>query len=316
MTPTVRLITDRDVDFDKYLAAPPEAAKVKPASHWCEAVIDAYYGETVSRGSYLPWLKTHDHVRLRPGEFSIWAGTNGHGKSMLLNLVVLSLLAQSETVCIASLEMKPVRTLERMARQFVGVQEPSPEYIRKFHAWAAKGLWLYDQIGTVKHDRMIALARYCIAELGINHFVIDSLMKCGIATDDYNLQKRFVDELSTLAKDTNTHIHLVAHSRKSDSENTLIDKFGVKGSGDITDMADNVFIIWRNKRKEIAESTEEISPDLEAMPDTLLLVDKQRNGEWVGKIALWNQRQAFQFLPAPSAMKFNDEHWMQCRFMS
>ena len=36
-------------------------------------------------------------------------------------------------------------------------------------------------------------------------------------------------------------------------------------------------------------------------PDALLIVDKQRNGEWEGRIALWYDRDSQQFLPSRHA---------------
>jgi len=314
MQPNVALVNDNDIDFDKYLRTPPEAAKVKPASSYQQTIIDSYYGDNPDPGCYLPWQKTHNHIKLRQGELSIWAGVNGHGKSMLLNQICLSLMAQSERICIASLEMKPRATLKRMSRQFVGVEEPTPEYIRHFSEWTIDRLWLYDQIGTVKSDRMYAVAQYCIRELEITHFVIDSLMKCGMRNDDYSAQKEFVDRLSTLAKDTNTHIHLVTHSRKGEKEDKVMDKFDIKGAGEITDMADNVFIVWKNKKKEAALNAGNIKPELEGKPDAMLIVDKQRNGEWEGKISLWYHRASFQLLPYCSCTKHNNEEWEECKW--
>ena len=310
----VVLVNDEEIDFDKFLRTPPEAAKVKPASSYQQMIIDSYYGDNPDPGCFLPWHKTHSHIKLRKGELSIWAGVNGHGKSMLLNQICLSLMAQSERICIASLEMKPRATLKRMSRQFVGVEEPTPEYIRRFFDWTIDRLWLYDQIGTVKSDRMYAVAQYCIRELEITHFVIDSLMKCGMRNDDYSAQKEFVDRLSTLAKDTNTHIHLVTHSRKGEKEDKVMDKFDIKGAGEITDMADNVFIVWKNKKKEAALNAGNIKPELEGKPDAMLIVDKQRNGEWEGKISLWYHRASFQLLPYCSCTKHNNEEWEKCKW--
>jgi len=314
MQPDIKLVNDDDIDFDKYLKTPPEAAKVKPASSYQQTIIDSFYGDNPDPGCFLPWHKTHNHIKLRKGELSIWAGVNGHGKSMLLNQVCLSLMAQSERVCIASLEMKPMATLRRMVRQFVGVDEPTPEYIRHFSDWTIDRLWLYDQIGSIKTDRMIAVVRYCIQELNITHFVIDSLMKCGIGQDDYNKQKYFVDELSTLAKDTDAHIHLVNHSRKGERESNVMSKFDIKGAGEITDMADNVFIVWKNKFKEAALNANDIDPKTEKKPDAMLICDKQRNGEWEGKVSLWYNRPSFQLLPYKSCSKHRSEDWEDCRW--
>ncbi|MEX5606384.1 bifunctional DNA primase/helicase, partial [Pseudomonas syringae] len=75
--------------------------------------------------------------------------------------------------------------------------------------------------GTVKAKMMLAVIRYCAEKLKVNHFVIDSLMKCGIGEDDYNGQKAFLDSLTSIARDTGIHLHLVAHSRKAKDGYTL-----------------------------------------------------------------------------------------------
>lgn len=291
-----RVFGARDIDFDKYQMPPGDVAKLRPSSDWEKATIDHFCAPQEQRGARLPWSKTHGLVRIRPGELSIWAGVNGHGKSMILSQVMLSLMTQGETACIASLEMKPVATLARMARQCVGVEEPAPTAIRRFHDLVAGSLWLYDQQGTVQMQRMLAVVRYAREELKVQHVVIDSLMKCGIDSDDYNAQKRFIDALATYARDSDVHVHLVAHARKRDNESHAMDKMDIKGAGDITDLADNVFLLWRNRPKEDKVESGKAKDDEKSAADAVLHVSKQRHGEWEGKVALWFNRKAMQYV--------------------
>lgn len=288
-----------DVDFAKYAIPESETAKVKPAQEWTQDVMDFFAFGSSASGALLPWGKTHNAIRMRKGELSIWAGVNGHGKSLLHSMVSYGIVRQSESVCIASLEMKPLQTLVRMCRQATAIDEPTPEYIRRFAVSLGSNLWLYDQQGTVKSRHMLAVVRYCREELGIEHFVIDSLMKCGLDSEDYNAQKQFVDALSTYAKDTGMHIHLIAHSRKKDSEHKHMDKFDVKGASEITDMADNVFTLWRNKGKEEKAQKGALKAEEEDAPDAVLNCDKQRNGDWEGKVNLWFVKRALQFVARP-----------------
>lgn len=136
--------------------------------------------------------------------------------------------------------------------------------------------------------------RYCADQIKVQHFVIDSLMKCGLSEDDYNGQKAFIDALTVIARDSGIHVHLVAHSRKSQNELAPPNKMDVKGTGSITDQVDNVVTVWRNKSKERA--IEDGKHDQDKTPDELLICDKQRNGEWEGKIALWFHRESQQFI--------------------
>lgn len=291
-----KLIDNGQIDFQKWAMSPSEKAKVRRSDDWEKDLIDHFCMPQEQAGAYLPWSKTHGNIRIRSGELSIWAGVNGHGKSMLLSQVLLAFTQQDEASCIASLEMRPVSTLARMARQAIGTEEPSPSAVRDFQRFLGGRVWLYDQQGTVKSDRMLAVLRYAVEEIGVQHFVIDSLMKCGVDSDDYNAQKKFIDCLSSYARDAKVHIHLVAHSRKKETENSVMDKFDIKGASEITDMADNVFTLWRNKPKEEKAERGEMDDKTRGQPDALLVCDKQRHGEWEGRVALWFNKRTLQYV--------------------
>ena len=192
------------------------------------------------------------------------------------------------------MEMKPSVTLARMARQASAANKPEVGFIQSFHRATDTLLWLYDQQGTVKAGKMLAVLRYCADRLKVSHFVIDSLMKCGMGEDDYNGQKAFVDGLCVAARDNDIHVHLVAHSRKGRDELAPPGKMDVKGSGAITDQVDNVITVWRNKEKERQMQTNDFKREREA--DAKLICDKQRNGEWEGQIGLWFDSRSTQYL--------------------
>ena len=288
-------VIDDAIDFDAYLKGTDENAKVRPASEYAEAVIDRIYSpDSTASGCSLPWKKADNLIGLRSGEVSLWNGYNGSGKSMVLGQIATSLMNQGERVCIASMEMRPAATVQRMMRQAAGGM-PTREYIRDFAKWTDGKLWLYDQLGTVSADRILGVIRYAATELKVTHCIIDSLMKCGIDEDDMNRQKRFLDQLCAAAKDTSAHIHLVTHARKSENELDAPGKMSVKGSGSITDQSDNVFSVWRNKRKEKAIEEGKADQALLDAPDTYLICDKQRHGEWEGKIGLWFDKGSFRY---------------------
>ena len=150
----MNVITDDDIDFDAYLQGPDECANVKPASSWLDDVLEAFRTPPEVTGASFPWAKTRPIVRLRRGELSVWPGMSGHGKSILSSQVMLSLMAQGERVCIASMEMKPAETMQRMCRQALGCNTPRVGDIKDFHRWTDGKLWLYDQQGSVPPDRI------------------------------------------------------------------------------------------------------------------------------------------------------------------
>jgi twinkle protein len=303
----MQILSD-DIDFSQYMRETDAQTKVKPASTWIGDIKDDLRNHSTERKILLPWEKTGKDFQFRVGEVTLWAGQNGHGKSLVTSQVALSLMAQGEKVCIASFEMKPKTTIQRMARMFTGTNPFSPEYqgsdgiaaieslYDEFGQWTDSRLWLYDQVGTAEAETVIGMARYCAKELKITHIFIDSLMKCVKGEDDYNGQKSFVDELTSIAKDYNCHIHLVHHLRKPKDEMAKPDKHDNKGSGAITDMVDNVLLVWRNKAKE--ELIKLNKPCSQDEADQFLFCRKQRNGEEEPTIALWFNKDAMQFIGA------------------
>lgn len=289
-----------NIDFSAYMARTEAAHKLIPASAFADEVADYLEHGTQLTGSKLPWRKTRDLIRFRSGEVTLWSGINGHGKSLALGQAASGFVCQRERVCIASLEMRPVVTLARMTRQTVGARHPDRSDVLDLHAIWSDWLWLYDQQGQVTGERILAVMRYAAERLKVQHFILDSLMKCGLAEDDYTGQKLFIDALCTIARDTGMHIHLVAHSRKGRDETQAPGKMDVKGSGSITDQVDNVVVWWRNKAKEASLQAGE--PVEAQQPDAIMVIDKQRNGEFEGKVAFWFDKDSLQYIESPASI--------------
>lgn len=291
-------VIDDNIDFDAYLRGPDESAMVMPASAWVDEVIQAFEQPAALTGAALPWSITHNTVRLRHGELSIWPGFSGSGKSMLIGQVALHLMAQGERVCIVSLEMKPAATMQRMCRQAFASNQPMRRDIQDLHQWTDGRLWLYSQMGEVSAERILAVARYCREQHGVTHFIIDNLLSCGIAEDDYTGQKQFALALATHAHDTGQAVHLLAHSRKGKDELTPPGKFDVRGSASLTDLADNIFVVYRNRGKELAQ--DEGRHDKDNEEDAQLIVCKNRHGTFEGRVRLWFDRRSQSYLQSAS----------------
>ncbi len=305
-----RIIKSDSIDVEKYLHANDVTLRVKRATEWLESIKEAYLSNEKHNKIVMPWPKSHDSFAFRPGEVTVYAGGNGGGKSLITGQIALHLVKQKQIVCIASFEMKPEKTLERMLRQFAGefIDDPLTHdreayitnLVGRMDKFLYSNLYLYDQQGSTSPDKVIAMARYCAVELGVQHIIVDSLMKCVKGEDDFNGQKNFVDELTALARDHNVHIHLVHHIRKLVSEEQQPNKHDLKGSGSISDQVDNVFLVWRNKKKENMKNRGE-SVD-ESMPDTYLMCEKQRNGESQEWYQLFYHSGSQQFLESPGSL--------------
>ncbi len=283
------LIPD-DIPWQEYQEE-PEAHKIRPACEFMQETIDAFHAPSTHVNVAKPlWDKANGKIAFRAGEVSLWAGVNGHGKSMILSQVALDLCSQDERVLILSFEMLPVRQMQRFCRQAYGSDDPSISFIKQLHEWTNGRLWLYDHNGSIEWRQVLAVMRYAREKFGITHFVIDSMMKCVRGEDDYNGQKDFVNDLCAFAQARQVHVHLVHHVRKGESELKVPGKFDVRGASSITDQVDNVFIVWRNKKAEREEDKNATEPN------AFIICEKQRNGEWEGRLGFWFDPESMQYL--------------------
>ena len=295
----MRLISDA-IDLNDYLREPNPGERVIPASSLYEQVRDEFLMPVGLRGARTPWAKADHLIRFRGGEVSLWPGVNDSGKSLITSQVALALCQQDERSCIASLEMPPRKTMWRMTRQAAGGPDPSLHFMKRFHKWTDDRLWLFDHIGQISPERIVAVMRYCADKLSMKQFFLDSMMRCVRGEDDYNGQKDFVTDLCAVAQETGMHIHLIHHTKKPNDDSHKPTRFDAKGSGAISDQVDNVFAVWRNKPKEremeySGEITTEARAERDGKPDALVICDKQRHGEWEGTIALWFDQRSLTF---------------------
>lgn len=281
--------------------------ELRRLSEFHDAIMDELDPEKKSDdGLKLPWAKSFDEVRLRKSEVTLWAGVNSHGKSVLLSHVMVDGVTQGTKWCVASMEMPPAKLGAKVYRQAAGNGRPSADLAAKIRDMIDHSVYIFTAYGNTKASRILEVFEYARRRYGVTHFVIDSLSKCGFDEDDYNGQKAFVDRLFEYALEYGVHIHLVVHMRKGQSEEQPPGKFDIKGTGAISDMVSNAFIVWRNKYKERMAATDpkdakEIEKREKAMQlgDALLICCKQRETGEEPRYSLWFHGPSCQFLERP-----------------
>ena len=250
-----------------------------------------------------PWDKCKNKILFRPSELSVWSGINGHGKSQFLGQVMLGIMNQGAKICMASLELKPSKLIARLVKQASAMSLPSQDYLKSIIAHYNDNMWLFNLIGNAKSGRLLEVFKYARQRYGVDVFVIDSFMMMDIAEDDYKAQKSFMEKLCEFKNQYDCHVHIVVHPRKGTDEATAPNKMDYKGTGAISDLADNCFSVWRNKAKEHAVQkqsqgyslTEKEALNLDK-PDGLWICDKQRHGDWEGGLAFWFDLPTYQYL--------------------
>jgi twinkle protein len=273
-----------DVDLNRYLDDGPAITKVKPASSFREQLHAKFRARTIVSGGSCPSRKRS--IRCACARRLVDLGwINGDGKSALLGQTILGLMG-GRRACVYRLARDGARR-DAEAHDDAGERAGAPGgcYLDAFSKWTDDKLWIYDHLGTVQWKQMVALARYLHQELGIQHLVIDSFTKCGIAPDDLTSSEAFTDELFAHCKATGMHIHLVCHMRKGRSRAT---RSGRRSSTCAAPARSPTWPTtcswWCATAPRRTRSRRSPRSKLQREPDTFLIVEKQRNHSFEGTV--------------------------------
>ena len=222
--------------------------RLKPASHYEQRTRELLFPpDGKIPGIPLPWT---DRLRLRPGEFTIWTGFSGHGKSTaLMHCLAYLMLSHGERAIMASMEAPPHKSAAILCHQVAGREVKHEVLFNRVFPRIAEMLWVYDYLGNAPWLDLIETFRYAWRRYGTSQFIIDSMMTCDLDTDDYNAQSRFIGALAEFANECQGHIHVVAHSKKRTNEDDPPGKFDVAGHANLTNRAFNGLTVFRNKAK-------------------------------------------------------------------
>lgn len=272
---------------------------LKRADAYLDAVTELFWPKAGEHVGYsTPFGKIGQQLIFRPGEVTVWTGASGSGKSQILSHCAVEWISQGSRVCVASLEMKPAQTIKRMVKQAGNIDRPTVAYLQSVINWMAPGLLLYEKVGKAGADSLLEVFDYARAKYGCDQFVIDSLMRLGIASDDYTGQEKAVFRIIDWAIANNGHVHLVAHSRKGEKGGGAPETEDIKGASEIGSNAFNIVSVWRNREHEDrikAAKSEDEKRQLEEKPGVMMNVAKQRNGDFEGKIGLWFDQETYRY---------------------
>lgn len=190
------------------------------------------------------------------GQLSVWSGGNASAKSTYLNQLALETINQGHNVAIYSGELIAKRLLKWVTMQAAGKKNMSynkekdywfvnTEARKRILNWLNNRLFIYDNEAGNKAKEVINSIRECVIRNKVRVVILDNLMSMnlsGYGDNKYDVQSEFIQDLSALAKELNIHIHFVCHPRKA---TTFLRKTDISGSADLTNIADNVFIMHR-----------------------------------------------------------------------
>ena len=268
---------------------------LKQATAFVDDVISRFHDPSYRNKGYpFPIPSWENQVRIRMGELSIWTGLSACGKSQFIGQTALHLADFGVKSLIASLEMHASTVIGRLLCQKYAIEVPSVDQIKEGAEWMSDKILFYDKIGNVKLEDLTTVLVYAIKKFGVNFIVLDSLMKFGIHSEDYQGTQDFIDALQNLAKQYWVHIALVAHSRKKDETDNM-SRLDIKGSSVLGDLPELIIAMQRNRKKEhdiqalMYTSNPELLQAIEHLKvnehDAVISCVKQRNGTGAEPVA-------------------------------
>jgi len=218
----------------------------------------------------------------RECELTIWSGRNSSGKSTILNQHFLYMLDQKIKCCVASLELPPPRYLRWAIIQQKQNPAPSPSSIDDCMDWFSDKLFIINKFDRMNGDEILQCFEYAARRYDCKHFILDSLMKIKLnGHNEYDAQYDFINQLKSFAEKYKCHVHLVAHPRKGEKDTDTPGKVDVKGSSHLTDIADNVLVLWRLEPDQKQKANKKGKP-----ADMVLFVKKNREFGTEGSIRM------------------------------
>jgi twinkle protein len=255
------------------------------------------------------------------GATTILVGRNGGGKSTLAGQIILDACNQNFNCCVASLEFRVAKYASWIIRQGTCANTPSPSRIQQANEKLAEHLWAFSPDsksghGSAKVEKIIETFEYAAARYGCKLFVLDNFSKLVFSgKDELKDQKDAITLITEFAVQSNVHVLVVAHPRKSSSSDSGdVSSMDVRGHGALTDLPDSVLIHTRNKRKELMFKDRATWNELPAdeqqrirnQPDAWLKCEKQRhyNGTGDGEplIQLYFDHESRQFTKLMNGM--------------
>ena len=197
------------------------------------------------------------------GNLVIQTGKRGDGKSTWVSNICVNALASDHNCMIYSGEMPKIMVKNWIDSQIIGKGTLTNSEIDKCDKWYRDKLFVYDSDvvseDDTRNEEDILLEAFedAIVRLNVTLLIIDNLMTVIDSETNESLYRRqsaFVGRLAKMCKKYEVVIILVAHPRKSRSDE--LENDDVSGASEITNKADIVLNYARLSNKE-AEKRED-----------------------------------------------------------
>lgn len=204
---------------------------------------------------------------------SVWSGYRGCGKSSLLNMLILNAADRGYNSALWTGELDASEVKQWLYLQAAGRQYNRPSNVEGFFftplsvshridPWLDAHFRLFNNLYGSNFLQIADQLRALKSSMDIDVAIFDNLMTldlAGINGDQYEQQTALLLSLTSLARELDIHIHIVAHPNK---QGGFLRMNSVSGSGHITDLAQNVFILHRINKDFLVNAPAFLGQDL------------------------------------------------------
>ena len=196
------------------------------------------------------------------GCITIWTGQTNAGKTTVMTMLIKQTIMQGEKVFFFNGEQTKDDFKNNLYKQTVEAKYIKPKQykescvfdfyvddyrqIERLNRIYGENLYIFNNEMQRDINFMLNAMDEVRARDNVRVFILDNFMQIDTTTsDEYREQKQIMERLRTFAVNKNVHIHLVAHPRKMDRDNTRITIYDVLGSSNLLNKAYNVISIIR-----------------------------------------------------------------------
>lgn len=233
--------------------------------------IDRMYEKGLPPGAKPGWPSLNRLITFQPGQWSVVTGIPGHGKSELLDAILINLAtAYGWTFAIFSPENQPLELhFQKLAEKYIGkpffnprhmphIQRMTPHELSTAKAWVGERFtFILPGADSLSIDNILNLARLSVRRKGVQGIVIDPWNELDHCRPPVLSETEYISatlsKIRRFARDNGVHVWLVAHPAKLRKEKnergemvypvpTLYD---ISGSAHWRNKADNGLAVYR-----------------------------------------------------------------------
>jgi len=216
------------------------------------------------------WHTLDRYYTVRPGELTIVTGVPSHGKSNMLDALMVNIaLSDGWRFSICSPENMPVeRHISKLIEQYSGFpfhegynQRIPPNKLSESMEWLNSHFNFFVTEDSITIESLINIVKISIKRYGITGLVIDPWNEFDHIRSNGMTETEHISiwlgKLRRLARNYKIHIWVVAHPQKlhrnADGSYPVPTPYDISGSANWRNKADNCFTVWRNEQSTDTE---------------------------------------------------------------